>query len=204
MKLYYTPAACSLAVHIVLHEAGFEFEKEAVDLKTKKTETGKDFTAISKKSATPYLILDNNEGLSEGVAINQYLADLKPESNLAPKPGSFERVRLNEWLSFISTELHKSFFPFFANLNDEAKAAYREKLKKSFGFAAENIKGPYVMGEHFTIADAYLYTIATWLKFAELDTNAWPKLAEFMKKVESRPKVKEVLEAEAAANKAAA
>lgn len=203
MKLYYTPAACSLAVHIILSEAGFDFEKEKVDLKTKKTESGTDFNTISKKSATPYLVLDNGEGLSEGVVINQYLADLKPESNLAPKQGSFERVRLNEWMNYISTELHKSFFPFFAGLNDETKSVYREKLKKNFGFVAEGIKGPYLMGEQFTIADAYLYTIATWLKLAELDTNSWPKLAEFMKKVESRPKVKAVLEAEADAKKAA-
>src|SRR5258706_7669665 len=113
MKLYYTPGACSLATHIILCEIKGSFELERVDLKTKKTESGADFTKINDKGAVPYLVLDNGQGISEGAVIMQYLADQQHDGVLAPKPGSFERVRLNEWLNFITTELHKSFFPFY-------------------------------------------------------------------------------------------
>ena len=197
MKLYYTPGACSLAAHIVLCEAGYAFDLEKVDLKTKKTEFGKDFNMISEKSAVPLLLLDNDQTVSEVSVIIQYLADQKPESGLAPQFGTFERVRLNEWLNFIAAEVHKSFYPYFVEMGTEAKEAYRKKLDRHFGYIADKLKGkPYLTGEQFTIADAYLYTLLTWTGFTKIDISAWPVLGEYMRRIEPRPKVQEARMAE--------
>lgn len=169
MKLYYTPGACSLAAHIVLCEAGYAFDLEKVNLKTKKTEAGIDFNTVSEKSAVPLLLLDNGETVSEASVVVQYLADQKPESGLAPKLGTFERVRLNEWLNFIATEIHKGFFPFIVGLGTEAKEVYRKKLSRHFAYIASP------MG---------------------IDTSAWPILGEYMRRIEARPKVREARMAE--------
>ncbi|MDQ3186880.1 MAG: glutathione transferase GstA [Pseudomonadota bacterium] len=196
MKLYYTPGACSLAAHIVLCEAGYEFALERVDLKTKKTEFGKDFNVINEKSAVPLLLLDDDQVVSEASVIIQYLADKKPESGLAPKLGTFERVRLNEWLNFIAAEVHKSFYPFFAGMGADAKDAYLKKLGRHFTYIAGKLKGkPYLTGE-YTIADAYLYTLLTWTGSLKIDISAWPVLGDYMRRIESRPKVQEARAAE--------
>lgn len=196
MKLYYTPGACSLAAHIVLREAGYEFTLERVDLKTKKTEFGKDFNAISEKSSVPLLLLDEDLTISEVNVIIQYLADQKPDSSLAPKLGTFERVRLNEWLNFIAAEVHKSFYPFFAGMGEEVKDAYLKKLGRHFTYIASKLQvKPYLTGK-YTIADAYLYTLLTWTTSLKIDISAWPALIDHMRLIESRPKVQEARAAE--------
>lgn len=197
MKLYYTPGACSLVPHIVLREAGYAFDLEKVDLKAKKTENGEDFTGINDKGAVPYIVLDNGEGISENAVMLQYLADQKPESGLAPKAGSFERVRLNELVNFITTELHKCFFPFFVDLGGSAKEVYTQRLQKNFAYLAGKLgAGPYLTGKQFTIADAYLYVMLTWAGKMNVDLSAYPQLAEFKNRVEARPAVQQAREAE--------
>ncbi|KIO48512.1 glutathione transferase GstA [Nitrosospira sp. NpAV] len=197
MKLYYAPGACSLAAHIVLREAGYAFDLEKVNLRSKKTETGIDFNTVSEKSAVPLLLLDNGETVSEASVIVQYLADQKPESGLAPPLGTFERVRLNEWLNFIATEIHKSFFPFIVGMATEAKEIYRRKLNRHFAYIAGKLEAtPYLTGEQFTIVDAYLYTLLTWTGPMGVDISAWPMLGEYMRRIEARPKVREARTAE--------
>jgi len=198
MKLYYKPGACSLSPQIVLCEAGYKYDSEKVDLKTRKTESGKDFLSITDKGAVPTLVLDNGEVLTEGAVIVQYLADQKPESNLAPKNGTLERVRLQEWLNYIATELHKSHSILFG---PEAKSAAAQinidKIKKSYDYVAGKLKDKkYLMGEQFTVADAYLFTILGWHKAANLDLATWPILAEYHKRVGERPKVQQAMQAE--------
>jgi len=197
MKLYYSPGACSLSPHIVLREAGLTFDLEKVDLKSKKTESGKDFQTINAKSAVPFLVLDNGEGLSEGPAIVQYLADQKPDTGLAPKGGTFERVRLQEWLNYISTELHKTFSPLFNPVSPETTAHARKKLEANFPFIASSLKDKkYLLGDQFTVADAYLFTILSWTKYVQIDLSPWPVLVDYQKRVAARPKVQETLKAE--------
>lgn len=191
MKLYYAPGACSLAAHIVLREAGYEFALERVDLKTKKTESGKDFNLISEKSSVPLLLLDDDQVISEASVIIQYLADQKPETRLAPKLGTFERVRLSEWLNFIATEVHKSFYPFLVGMGVDAKEAYLNKLGRHFTYIAGKLtKKPYLIGE-YTIADAYLYTLLTWTGVLKIDLSPWPVFGDYMRHIELRPKVQE-------------
>lgn len=198
MKLYYTPGVCSLSPHIVLSEAGFDYELEKVDLKTKKTESGADYNTIAEKSSVPLLVLDNGEKLSEGVAIVQYLADLKPEANLAPKNGTFERVRLQEWLNYISTELHKSHGPLFnPAAGPQAAEFFTAKIKKAYDYVSEKLKGKqYLTGDQFTIADAYLFTVINWHNFVKIDLSPWPVLVEYQKRVAARPNVQKALKAE--------
>ena len=207
MKLYYTQGVCSLSPHIVLNELGLSYEKESVDLKTKKTETGTDFNAITKKSAVPLLVLDNGEQLTEGSAIVQYLADLKPELGLAPANGTFERVRLQEWLNYISTEFHKTHAPLFYTdqFGEQARDASMEKLKRVYSFISEELGDkPYIMGEQFTVADAYLFTVTNWSTFLNIDLSPWPTLVEYQKRVSARPAVQKTLEAEGLLKKRAA
>lgn len=199
MKLYYTPGACSLSPHIILQEAGYKnYELIKVDLKTKKTQYGEDYNNIAEKSAVPLLVLDNGEVLSEGVAIIQYLSDERPQANLAPKNGTFERIRLQEWLNYIATELHKGHYPLFhPEAGSTAKEIYLDKLKKSYNYVSDKLKNKkYIFGDEFTIADAYLFTVLSWHKYINLDLEQWPVLAEYKKRVESRPKVQEALKAE--------
>lgn len=197
MKLYYSPGACSLSPHIVLQEAGFKYETEKVDLKNKKTASGKDYNSISEKGYVPLLELDNGEFLSEGPAIVQYLADLKPESKLAPKAATLERAHLAEWLNFISTELHKGIGSLFHPINAEATAAARKRIDLRLEYVNKKLgKNSYLFGEQFTVADAYLYTVLRWTKHLEVSLDRWPALNEYIKRVGSRPKVKEVLAAE--------
>lgn len=198
MKLYFSPGACSLSPHIVLREAGLAFDLEKVDLKTKALASGGDFTAINPKGYVPFLQLDDGEYLSEGPVIVQYIADLKPESGLAPKAGTLARYRLQEWLTFINSELHKSFSTLFnAAMPDEAKALAREALGRRMGYVAEQLQGKkFLMGDQFTVADAYLFTILGWGGFVGLPIDAWPVLMDYSARIKERPSVEDALAAE--------
>ena len=205
MKLYFSPEACSLSPHIVLNELGLPFTTVRVDLKTKKTADGRDYLRISPKGYVPVLELDNGEVLTEGPAIVQYLADLKPAKKLAPVNGSFERVRLQEWLNFITSELHKTYSPLFnADMPDAAKAIFKDKLKQRYAFIATTLdKQDFLLGTQFTVADAYLFVVTRWARHFDIDVNQWPSLAGFMERVGARAAVKIALNAESQAKKAA-
>jgi glutathione S-transferase len=198
MKLYYSPGACSLSPHIVLREAGIPVELKKVDLGSKVIDGGGDFTAINAKGYVPVIELPGGEVLTEGPAIVQYVADQKPELGLAPKAGTIERSRLQEWLNFISTELHKSFSPLFNKApSADWKAGATANLEKRFGFVADKLKGKqYLLGDHFTVADAYLFTVLGWTKYVGMDLSKWPTLVEYSARVAARPKVQEALKAE--------
>ena len=198
MKLYYTPGACSISPHIALCEAGIAHQIEKVDLKAKKTESGADYLAINAKGYIPALQLDNGEVLVEGVAIVQYIADQKPESGLAPKAGTMERYRLMEWLTFISSELHKTFSPLFnPAMPDEAKKIFRDRLAQRWAYVDKQLAGKnYLMGANFSVADGYLYNMTRWAKRVELDLSGCPNVTAFVARVEARPKVVEALKAE--------
>ncbi len=193
MKLYYSPGACSLSPHIALHEAGLAHEIERVNLKDKLTETGEDYKTINPKGGVPALELDNGEILTEGPAIVQYIADLAPQSGLAPKAGTMELYRLQEMLNFITSELHKGFSPLFnPNLSDDAKAVLRGVLESKFRYIDEVLQenGPYLFGDQFTVADAYLYTVTGWAAGQKVNLNDCRALAIFIEAVEQRDSVK--------------
>jgi glutathione S-transferase len=198
MKLYYSPGACSLSPHITLLEAGLKATLVKVDTKTHKLAGGEDFYAINGKGYVPVLELDDGRRLTEGPAIVQYLADLRPESRLVPPAGSFERYRLQEWLNFITSELHKQYGPFFApNTPAEYKAILRDKLRSRLQWLAGRLGGnDYLLGSQFTVADAYLYTILRWSPFVDIDLAKWPVVAAYKARVEARPHVREALLAE--------
>jgi glutathione S-transferase len=198
MKLYYSPGACSLSPHIVLLEAGLKATPVKVDTKTHKTEDGGDYYAVNPKGYVPLLELDDGDRLSEGPAIVQYLADRSPASKLAPPAGTIERYHLQEWLNFITAELHKQFSPlFYATTPAEYKETLKEKIGKRFDWVAEQLKGKdYLMGSTFTVADAYLFTMLTWTKHVGLDLARWPVLTAYQARVAARPKVREAMIAE--------
>lgn len=199
MKLYYTPGACSLASHIVLREAGFDFEMEKVDLSTHKTESGADFYAINPKGYVPALVLDDGQVLTEGGAIVQYLADLKPAARLAPPPGSLERARMQEQLIFIAAELHKAYGPLFLpGASEEAKAAARDNVARRLDYVERQLSDgrPYLLGQQFSVADIYLFVVAGWAEKMGIGINRWPRLAAFLERIGSRRAVQEALQAE--------
>jgi glutathione S-transferase len=199
MKLYYSPGACSLSPHIVLREAGITADLEQVDLKTKKTKSGADFTAVNPKGQVPTLVLDSGRTLTEGPAIVQYLADQKPQSGLAPQAGTFERYRLQEWLNFITAELHKPFGALFSSATpDDYKPVAKETLAARFAHVDRHLAsgGPFLMGAHFTVADAYLFVMTLWARFLKIDLDQWTKLKAFAEQVAARPKVHEALKEE--------
>ena len=202
MKLYLTPYACSLSPHIALREAGIPFDIEVVDLGTKKTKSGGSYTSVNPKGYVPALEIEGGQVLTEGPAIVQYIADQKPASKLAPPAGSFERYRLQEWLNFISSELHKSFSPLFS---DQTPAAWKETLKTRiagrFDTLSKSLQGKdYLMGSTFTVADAYLFVILTWTSHVGIDLSKWPVLTAYFERVKARPAVKAALNAEAKLN----
>lgn len=198
MKLYYSPGACSLASHITLYEAGLTFAADKVDMRTRRTSDGQDFAAINPKGYVPALMLDNGELLSEGPAILQYLADQKPEAQLAPPAGQLSRYRLMEWLGFIGTELHKGFGPLLRpGAAEDVKTAARDKLGQRLTYTANYLASrQYLVGDHFTVADAYLYTILTWARPAGIDLAAWPVLAAYRERIQQRPAVQAARKAE--------
>jgi glutathione S-transferase len=198
MKLYFSPGACSLSPHIALREAGLDFETERVDLATKKTRSGEDFTAINPTGYVPALRLDNGELLTEGPAIVQYIADLVPAKQLAPAAGSFERVRLQETLNFISTELHKGFSPLF---HKDCPEAWKEVVRANLGRRFADLDAQlgarqFLLGDQFTIADGYLFTVLGWTRFVNYDLAPYPNLVAYQQRVAARPAVHAALEAE--------
>jgi len=205
MKLYYATGTCSLASHIILNEIGKPFEVERVNLKTKKTQTGTDYFTISERGSVPLLQLDNGDTIREGQVILKYLADQTPESNLAPPHGTMDRIRLDEWLNFISTDLHKSFYVFFYDGGDKAKDLYQTKLNRHFAQIEAHFEtNPFIMGDTFTVADAYLYTMITWAMNLGMDCVKTPNITAFVERMENRPSVQATLNAEGLKAKIAA
>jgi glutathione S-transferase len=198
MKLYYAPGACSLSPHIVLLEAGLEATLVKVDTKTHKTEDGGDYYAVNPKGYVPLLELDDGDRLTEGPAIVQYIADRNPGSKLAPAAGAMERYHLQEWLNFITAELHKQFSPLFQPTTPaEYKEMLKEKIGKRFDWVAQQLQGKdYLMGSTFTVADAYLFTMLSWVKHVGIDLSRWPVLTAYQLRVAARPKVREAMIAE--------
>jgi glutathione S-transferase len=205
MKLYYSPGACSLSPHIAFREAGLPVTLVKVSTKTHQLDDGTDYYGINPKGYVPLLELDSGERLSEGPAIVQYLADRNPASGLAPANGTLERARLQEWLNFITSELHKQFSPLFAaNTPAEYKTIVIDKIGKRFDWLAEQLKGKdYLLGKQFTVADGYLFTILRWTQFVGIDLKKWPVLAAYEARVAARPKVHEALVAEGLVKQAA-
>lgn len=198
MKLYFSPGACSLSPHIVARELDLPLELERVDSLAKKTATGRDFWAINPKGYVPVLELDDGELLTEGPAIVQYLADQRPDAKLAPPSGTFARYRLQEMLGYINSELHKSFSPLFnPKTLPEVRAEREAYLKKRFAFIdAKLATQSYLLGEQFTVADAYLFTVTNWANFVKLDLGDLRHLAAFQARVAARPAVQAALAAE--------
>lgn len=198
MKLYYYPAACSMAPHIVLREAGYDFELDKVDLAAMKTAGGEDYRKTNPKGYVPALRLDDGQVLTEVGVIIQYLADQKPGSDLAPKAGTIERYRLMEWINFVATEIHKSISAFFnPKMTPEWKQAQLALVGKRLDYLAAALEGKqYVMGYKFSVADAYLFTVLNWTRFHKIDVSTWPKIKDYIARVAARPKVKETMKAE--------
>ena len=198
MKLYYTPGACSMSPHIVATEAGIELELEKVDLKTKKTASGADYTTINSKGYVPALQLDDGSILTEGPAIVQFLADRAPGSKLAPAAGTMERYRLQEWLNFISTELHKGFSPLFnPAITPEQRTAVVVRLGILFGWLEKQLAGKkFLTGDQFTAADAYLYTVMNWAGMMKIDLGQWAGIKDYMGRVGERRSVQKAMEEE--------
>ncbi len=198
MKLYYSPGACSLSPHIVLHEAGLAHEAVLASTKTHKLADGTDFYAINAKGYVPVLELDDGTRLTEGPAIVQYLADRVPERGLAPPAGTMARYRLQEWLNFISTELHKGFSPLFvAATPEEAKAQFRAKLHERLEWVDGQLEGrPFLLGDAFTVADAYLFVVTGWGGYVGVDIAPYRQIAAYRARIAERPAVQAALKAE--------
>lgn len=198
MKLYYSPGACSLSPHIVAREAGFPIELVKVDLKAHQTADGRDYYQINPRGYVPALELDDGTLLREGPAIVQYLADQAPNSGLAPAAGTLERVRLQEWLTFIGTEVHKMFgWLFNPKAPEEAKNIVREKIAGRFADIDKHLAGKaYLLGDKFSAADAYLFVTLNWANLFKVDLEPYPNLKAYHQRVRARPKVQEALRAE--------
>jgi glutathione S-transferase len=198
MKLYYSPGACSLAPHIVAREAGLPLDLVKVDLRAHKTETGEDYFTINPRGYVPALEIDG-ELHTEVAALVQYLADQAPHANLLPPAGSKERFKVQQWLAFVASELHKTFSPWLFDpaAAESTKQATRSKLGVRFGELDTLLADrPYLTGDTFTVADAYAFTIVNWSNFLKIDIKPYPSLSAFMARVAARPKVREALEAE--------
>jgi glutathione S-transferase len=197
MKLYYSPGACSLAPHIALREAKLDFEPVRVDIKTKKTANGGDYWQVNSKGYVPVLELDNGQRLTEVVAVLQCIADMKPEAKLAPSPQSFERYRLQEWLGFTSSEIHKSFSPLFnPAASEDTKTYARNHLAKRLGWLNEHMGPAFLMGNAFTVADCYLFTVVGWYRFTGVDIAPLANVGAYLKRILERPAVRAALDYE--------
>jgi glutathione S-transferase len=198
MKLYYSPGACSLSPHIVANEAELPLELVKVDLQGKHTETGEDFRQINPNGYVPVLILDNGNKLIEGPAIVQYLADLAPDKKLAPPAGSFERYQLQQWLNFISTEIHKSFSSLFKPAAPEAaKQMATDNLSARLETVSEHLSAQtFLLGEQFSVADAYLFVTLRWSPYLNFDLSRWPRLIRYADKISERPAVQQAMQEE--------
>ena len=191
MKLYFAPGSCSQASHIALHESGLTFETEQLIPATMKTESGADFMQINPKGYVPTLIMDDGNILTEGAVILQYIADQNPASDLAPKAGTLERYRLQEWLNYIATEIHKSYSPLFNKaLSDEARITGRNLLTKRLSLVETQLtKTPYLMGDRFAVCDAYLFVVLNWSEWVGFDLKQFPKINEYLARIATRPSV---------------
>jgi glutathione S-transferase len=198
MKLYFSQGACSLSPNIVAHEAGLPITLERIDMKAKKTAGGADFMVINPKGYVPALELDDGQLLTEGPAIVQYLADQKPESGLVPKAGTLERYRVQEMLGYINSEIHKAYSPLFTpGTPAETRDAQIAHLKKRYALLdARLAKQPYLFGDTFSVADAYLFTVTRWAAFVKLDLSELTNLHAFQERVAARPAVQAAMKAE--------
>jgi glutathione S-transferase len=198
MKLYFSPGACSLSPHIVLREAGVAFDLEQVDVRAKKTKGGGDFLQVNPTGQVPTLVLDDGDILTEGPVIVQYIADKAPASKLAPAAGTKERYHLQEWLNFITSELHKNFSPLYRPTTpDDYKPVARENLAGRFGYLDKKLADrPYLMGDTFTVADAYLFVMTNWANALHFDLAPWSNVGAFRERVLARPKVQEAMKTE--------
>jgi glutathione S-transferase len=201
MKLYFAPGTCALSPHVALIESGLAFTIEKVDIRAKLTQTGADYRAINPKGSVPALELDAGGILTEGPAIVQYIADQAPGAHLAPPPSTLERYRLQEWLNFIGTEIHKGFSPLFKpGLSDDGRKAAAEALLPKLAYVAQQLEDKdYLMGAEFTVADGYLFAVLRWTKYAAIDLAQWPALKAYFERVGDRPAVKQAIAAEEAA-----
>ncbi len=198
MKLYYSPGACSLSPHIVACEAELPIELIKVDLESKLTESGEDFRQLNPNGYVPVLLLDDGNRLTEGPAIVQYLADQAPDKKLIPPVDTFERYQLQQWLNFISTEIHKSFSPLFNPAATEAaKQLATGILMKRLDTPAEQLSSqPFLLGENFSVADAYLFVVLSWGQYVNIDISYWPALARYADKISERPAVQKAMREE--------
>ena len=198
MKLYFSPGACSLSPHIVLQESGLPFEKVKTDTKTKVMENGGDFKQINPLGYVPVLELDDGTRITEGPAIVQYIADKVPGKKLAPPAGTPERVKLQSWLNFVSSELHKGFSPLFnPTMPDEAKKIFRDRLATRFAHLDAHLaNNDYLMGKEFSVADAYLFTVSNWASRVDVDLSSFANVLAYRKRVGARPAVQAALKAE--------
>jgi glutathione S-transferase len=197
MKLYFFPGACSLAPHIALREADLPFTMVRYDQKTHQVEGVGPIEEVNEKGKVPVLELDDGQRLTEVSAILQYIADRKPELELAPRCGTFERYRLAEWLNFIATEVHKSYFWLFHDGADVEKAHAKEKLDEAYAYVQRKLEGKsFLMGDTFTVADAYLVVVLNWMKPAGLDAEKFPGLKAYRDRIRARPAVMAAMEAE--------
>jgi len=195
MKLYYSPGACSLSPHIALLEAGLPYDLVKVDLKAKQLENGDDYLKVNPKGQVPALGLDSGELVTEGPVIVQMIADKVSAKNLAPARDSAERYKLQEWLNFITTEVHKNFGPLFSPvLADDAKAFFKDRVMGKFKYIDSQLPGrDYLMGKQFTVADGYLFTMLCWADRMKFDLSALPNLLAYKARVGARPMVQEAL-----------
>ena len=197
MKLYYSPGACSLSPHIVLQELGLKYTPVLASTKSHKLQDGTDYYSINPLGYVPMLELDDGRRLHEGPAIVQYLADQAPEKKLAPANGTWERYKLQEWLTFIGTEVHKNFGPLFGQGSDEAKNAAREKVLNRLKFVDGELAGKqFLMGDQFTVDDAYLFTVTNWAGLTGIDISGLTNIVQFRERVGARPAVQEAMKAE--------
>jgi glutathione S-transferase len=198
MKLYYFPSACSQASNIALREAGLKFELVKVDRHTKKAADGLDFNTVNPKGYVPALTLDSGETLTENVAVLQYIGDRNPALRLTPAAGTMERYRLIEWLAFINSEIHKAFSPLFRpDAPEDTKQYVLGNLAKRLDYLQGALGSkPFLMGEQFTVADCYLFTVLSWAPFVKLDLGKWPELKRYVERIQARPHVMEALKSE--------
>jgi len=198
MKLYYAPAVCSMAAHIIAHELGIPLDLEKVDLKSKRTASGRDFTQLNPKGYVPALELDDGSLLTENIAILQYLAARHPQQALVPAHGSSDFFRLLEWLGFINSEVHKTFTPLWhPEYPQEMRDLARQTLEKRLGFLDRHLADHrHLMGEHFSLADAYAFTVINWTSYLKIDINGYPHLQRYLAEVANRPSVRQAMTAE--------
>lgn len=195
MKLFYSPGSCAMSPHIVLSEAGARYALERVDLATKTTESGQRLADINPQDAVPVLLLEDGETLTEGAAIVQFVADQHPEAGLLPPAGTLERAKVQQWLNYIATEMHKAHVPLFkADYPEAAKALAIASVKRGYDFVSATLaERPYLVGDSFTVADAYLFTIVNWHNFIGLDLAPWPILVAYQQRIAARPGVRKAM-----------